>query len=235
MPRKQKKKKEPERVGNDIYGVKSNLRLEQEVKKQSKDDITRSKYYHRYYHGYTEIRNEKLNGHISIQRIYTSPWIEQDVTQMAYVYNRIIFAFLTIGTDVLFALMMTSDYFSGTHSILVAIPTFFAFLGLLLLTAALLNYIFMHKKMTWYDHHSASDGLRRASIYTSISLAVTAMCVLINMFFGVTSIGHEILLMAGLLFCAGACLLIWYIEKNIPYKEIPNTTKLPPGEKFEIW
>ncbi len=235
MPKKQKKRKEPERVGNDIYGVKSNLRLEQQVKSQSKDDITRSKYYHRYYHGYTEVRTESQSGKVHIDRIYTAPWVIQDVTRMNYVYYRIIYGILTAGVVGLFIYLMTSTYFSGTTSVFVAIPTFFAAIGLLLLCAATINYICMHKQMTWYDYHSASDGLEHASIYTAGALAVTALFVLIHIFFGVPSVGHELLLAAGILFCAGACLLIWYIEKEMPYKEIPNLTKLPPGEKFEIW
>ncbi len=233
--KKQKEKVMPEKVGNDIYGVKSNWKLEEMEQRSTKSDQTHSRYYHRYFHGYTEVRTESQSGKVHIDRYYTSPWIVQDVTRMNYVYYRIIYAICTLGAVALFIFLMTSDYFSGTHSIFVAIPTFFAALGLLLLFAATINYIFMRKKMTWYDHHSASDNIQKAALFSAISLAATALFVLIHIFFGVPSIGHELLLSAGLLFCAGACFLVWFIEKDMPYKEIDNLTKLPPGEKIQIW
>ncbi len=237
MPRKKKEKEKvmPERVGNDIYGVKSNWKLEEMEQKNTKSDATHSKYYHKYYHGYTEVRTENQQGKVHIDRFYTAPWIIQDVSQTNYIYYRLIYCILSFGSLALFIFLMTHDSFSGTHSVFVAIPTFFSALGELLMFAATLNYIFMHKQMTWYDHHSATDNIQHAALFSSISLGVTALFVVIHMFFGVTSLMDEFLLTGGLLFCGGADLFIWYMEKEMPYKEVQNNTKLPPGEKIQIW
>ena len=49
-------------VGTDIYGVKNGWKLEQRLGDTAETGFRHDDYYHKYFHGYTELRIEKLNG-----------------------------------------------------------------------------------------------------------------------------------------------------------------------------
>ncbi len=230
-----KEKKGPEKVGNDIYGVNSNWKLEQKMGKNTGDGIHRSTYYHRYFRGYTEIRTEKANGGYKVERFYTEPWLVQDVTPMMYVWYRMMYVLLVAVVCVGYFTLMCQDGFGGTCSLLVAIPEFASVIGLILLVAATINYVFMRKRMTLYDHQSSSDNLKKASVIAAVCLAATALMIVINILLGVDSVVKEFRLAGCVLLCAAAALAIYFIERGMPYREEENHTVLPAGEAHEIW
>ncbi|MCD8104425.1 MAG: hypothetical protein LUF35_05360 [Lachnospiraceae bacterium] len=229
------RKKGPEKVGNDIYGVNSNWKLDQKAGKSTEDGIRRSTYYHKYFRGYTEIRTEKANGGYKVERFYTEPWLVQDVTPAMYVWYRMMYVLLVVVTCAGYLALMCQDGFGGTYSLLVAIPEFASVVGLILLVAATVNYVFMRKRMTLYDHHSSSDNLKKASVIASACLAATALMIVVNIFLGVDSAINELKLAGCVLLCAAAAGVVYLIERGMPYREEENHTVLPAGEAHEIW
>ncbi|MCC8047453.1 MAG: hypothetical protein LIP12_18530 [Clostridiales bacterium] len=230
-----KEKKGPEKVGNDIYGVNSNWKLDQKLGKSTDDGVHRSRYYHRYFRGYTEIRTEKANGGFKVERFYTEPWLVQDVTPAMYVWYRVMYVLLVAVVCAGYFALMCQDGFGGTYSLLVVIPEFASVVGLILLAAATLNYVFMRKRMTLYDHQSSSDNLKKASVTAALCLAATALMIVVNIFLGVDSVANELRLAGCVLLCAAAALAIFFIERGMPYREEKNQTVLPAGEAHEIW
>ena len=64
-------------VGTDIYGVKNGWKLEQRLGDTAETGFRHDDYYHKYFHGYTELRIEKPNGKYKIERYYTDSWYRQ--------------------------------------------------------------------------------------------------------------------------------------------------------------
>lgn len=157
------KAKEPQKVGNDIYGLNANWKLDMKVGKSTESEIHHSRYYHKYFHGYTEVRTEKANGRYKIERFYTDPWIRHDVTPTGNVLYRFTYLGLVVAICLVFWTAMSSIDYSAKLAMLVAVPTFLSVLSLILLLAATLNYVFMRQKMTWYDYRSSSGNLKKSS------------------------------------------------------------------------
>ena len=67
-----------QKVGNDIYGVKSDWKLQQRLGETAETGFRHNDHYHKYFHGYTELRIEKPNGKYRIERYYTDDWHVQD-------------------------------------------------------------------------------------------------------------------------------------------------------------
>ncbi len=229
------KKKEPQRVGNDIYGVNSNWKLDWKTGKNTGSDIQRSNYFHKYFHGYTELRIPKPGGGYRIKRYYTEPWLVHDVKPAADVAFRALYFILTAAICLGFWMLMSSGSFDGNASLLVVIPEVPAVLSLILLLAASLNYMFMRRRMTWYDHRSSSGNLKKAAVIAAACLGATGLMVIANIFTGVSSALNELKLAGGVLICAAGALFLYLLEKNMPYREEKNDTVLPEGETHAIW
>lgn len=227
--------KERQKVGNDIYGVKANWKLDWKTGKNTGSDIQRSNYFHRYFHGYTEIRIPKPNGGYKIKRYYTEPWLVQDVEPSVYVAYRAMYFVLTMAACLGFWLLMSGEGYDGNMSVIVAVPEFLTVLSLILLFAAMLNYVFMRKRMTWYDHRSSSGNIKKAAVCAAVCMGATALMIVVNIFFGVTSVFNELKLAGGVLVCAVGALIIFLVEKDMPYREEKNDTVLPEGEAHAIW
>lgn len=228
-------KKQPEKVGNDIYGVKSNWKLDWKTGKNTGSDMTRSRYFHKYFHGYTEVRIEKPNGGFKIKRYYTEPWLVQDVEPSVYVAYRAMYVVLTLAACIGFFLLMSQDGYDGNMSVIVAVPEFLTVLALILLFAAMVNYVFMRKRMTWYDHRSSSGNLKKAAVVAAACMGATGVMIVINIFTGVASVLQELKLAGCVLVCAAGALIIFLVEKDMPYREEKNDTVLPEGEAHAIW
>ncbi len=217
----------------DIYHVRDekkpeSLRLPDPVAGKS-----RSKHYHNYFRGYTEIRTVTEKGRIKIERYYTKPWIVSDLSPKKYWLVRLLYAVLTVISVVLYIAAMIQDIPGNLHWV-VALPGLPSMILLFLLVIVCFLYITVPKKMTLWDHESSTKRIKKASLATGIVQAVTAMALI-----GFTiATGLEVVrslqcvavvLVAAI--CSGA---MFFIERKVPYTEIPNDTKLPSGEAHEI-
>ena len=229
------KKREPEKVGHDIYGVQSDWKTDQKLGKSAGTGFHHSSYFHKYFRGYTEVRTDKPGGGYRIERFYTQPWVIQDVSGQTYVLYRVIYALLFLVTVALFYRAAAMDGRAGNHSVLGAVGVVVSVVCLILLAAAVVNYCFIRRRMTLWDHQSSSGNLKKAALATAAAMTVSAVLIVVNCLFGVESIFSELQLAGSLLVPAVLSLTIYFLEKNVPYREEPNHTVLPEGEKHEIW
>lgn len=192
-----------------------------------------SGYYHRYYRGYTEVRREKSKGKFAIERIYTAPWMVQDVGDRAYVLLRIGYLLLAMISCILYVYFMAMRLPSNSCWY-VAIPGMPALAAIFLLCAAVVGYIARPRKMTLWDHGSGVKRLKFAAVLTAALQAATMLAKLIFVVLNPYAVGAELLCALGVSASAAAAYLIFHIEKRIKYREEANNTKLPDGEKHEI-
>lgn len=194
-----------------------------------------SNYYHKYFRGYTEVRNEKPNGKYSTQRIYTAPWIVQDLSGARFVLLRILYFVLAFGSGAIYFTAM-SVRVPGNSSWYVAIPGLPTIGVLFFLAACLVAYLVRPRKMTLWDHSSGSKRLKAAALCTALIQLATALAKIIFILIEPkTHVITELLCTAGVVCSACAAYLIYHVEKRVKYREEENHVILPEGEKHEIW
>ncbi len=222
----------------DIYGVKS----KNDSPFTRRDEIEapesgrrHSDYYHKYFRGYTEIRRLNEKGRITIERFYTRPWIVSGLTTAQYWLVRALFFVLTAAAAVLFLIGLGSNVIAN-YSWQVAVPGYITIILLFLLVVSTLAYIFVERKMTLWGHTSSTTKLRRFSLLSAIGQGVTAVVQAVMALVIGIDVGKTLLCALAIAVGALCALAIYLIEGKMPYKEIPNETKLPTvGEAHEIW
>lgn len=221
----------------DIYSVKG----KKESPFSTKDNpdtpehgLRHSSYYHKYFRGYSEIRKLNARGRVVSERYYTRPWIVSGLSTAQYWLVRLLYALLTAASAALFIAALCQDV-PGNYSWIVALPGYPTIAFLVLLAAATLMYILTERKMTLWAYTSSTKRLKRFALITAIIQAVTALD--LAAFTLVTgeqvpkSLGCAALVLLSAC-CSGA---LFFLERKMPYQEIPNDTKLPEGEAHEIW
>lgn len=221
----------------DIYGVRS-MKSSPFSTKDAPDvpetGYRHSDYYHKYFRGFTEVRKLNAKGRVVIERYYTRPWIVSGLSKRNYWLIRLLYAFLVAASAALFVAALLQKV-PGNFSWIVALPGFLSAIMLFLLMAVTLFYIFVEKKMTMWDYASNTKRLKVMSLATGIGQTLTALALA-----GFALFTREVLLRslvcAVLLLLAACCSgTLFFLEKKMPYTEIPNDTKLPDGETHEIW
>ena len=221
----------------DIYGVKS----KKDSPFSTKDEVDapetgfrHSSHYHKYFRGYTEIRKVNDKGRVVAERYYTRPWIVSGLSPRNYWLVRLLYALLVAASAALFITGLCLKV-PGTASWVVALPGMPSAILLFLLAVVTLTYIFVEKKMTLWDHASSTKRLKVVSLITVIGQALTALTLAV---FALAT-GEQVLKSLG---CAALVLLsaccsgaLFFLERKMPYQEIPNETRLPNGEAHEIW
>ena len=221
----------------DIYGVKS----KKDSPFSTKDEVDapetgfrHSSHYHKYFRGYTEIRKVNDKGRVVAERYYTRPWIVSGLSPRNYWLVRLLYALLVAASAALFITGLCLKV-PGTASWVVALPGMPSAILLFLLAVVTLTYIFVEKKMTLWDHTSSTKRLKVVSLITAIGQALTALTLAV---FALAT-GEQVLKSLG---CAALVLLsaccsgaLFFLERKMPYQEIPNETRLPNGEAHEIW
>lgn len=224
--------------GNDIYGVKG--RGDSFYDLENKSDIydknvgvNRSGFYHSYWRGWTEVRVNRIGKPYSIERVYTAPWIRQDLSTRDYVLVRILYGVLIALSIALFALAMTQRVGSNScwYVALFGMPTTILIFVVLWM---FVGYAKAPRKMTLYEHKSTSVYLKRICLAFFIGLCATALATVL---YALLNPGDEPLkqLLNVLLdlLAAGCVFTVFLLEKKMKYIDIPNTNK-PPAGGFEI-
>lgn len=191
-------------------------------------------HYQKYFRGYSEVRQLNAKGRVSIERVYTQPWLVSELPTAKYWLLRLLYVVLAALTTGLFIGALVQRIPSN-YTWIVSIPGYVSAILLFLLWMSTLAYIFVERKMTLWGHHSSTVNLKRYSLAVSIGQLLTAIAMA-----AVTLITQ--LHVWGSLLCAGVALLasicsgaMYFIERNVPYKEEENDYKLPNGESHEIW
>ena len=221
----------------DIYGVKDKKASPFSTKDHPdtpESGVLHSSYYHKYFRGYTEVRRLNAKGGVVSERVYTRPWIVSGLSTAQYWLVRLLYALLVAASAALFITALCRKI-PGNASLAVALPGALSVMMLILLAAATVMYLVVERKMTLWGYSSSTRRIKRFSLITAILQAVTALA--LALFALVT--GEEVPRSLG---CAGLVLLsaccsgaLFFLERRMPYREIPNDTKLPEGEAHEIW
>ena len=216
----------------DIYGVRGkrqeNLRLPDSPAKR-----TRNRHYHNYFRGYTEVRQVNEKGRVVIERYYTKPWKVSALSPRNYWLLRLLYVLLTVASVALYLTAMVQDVPGNRHWV-VAIPGMPAVIVLFLQAVTVVQYLTVPKKMTLWDHVSSTKHIKRAALAAAIIQGVTALALLSFALVSGQEIGHTLVCVLADLIAAGCSATIFFVERKVPYTEIPNDTKLPYGEAHEI-
>lgn len=223
-----------EKVGNDIYGVKSDWKLKQRLGESAETGFRHNDHYHKYFHGYTEIRIEKENGKYRIERYYTDDWYVQDVSDQKWILWKFLQLILSVFSTIGYFWLMTRPNLEGNTSRIVAIPGLTSVPLLILLLASAIGYVFTKRKMTWWEHHASTERIMRYTLITGTMLLLTGLLILLNIFGGVENAAAECGLAFGVMGTALAPFAMYFLEKKVDYKTEKNDVILPPGEAHLI-
>lgn len=218
----------------DIYGVRRGERFQYRLPDAPETGFRHSDYYHKYFRGYTEIRNKNAKGKVTIQRFYTQPWIVSGLSGRDYWLCRLLYGGLAIGSAALYVWAMCQDI-PATRSAIVALPGLPGVILLFLQAAVTLFYIAAPRRMTLWDHASTSKRLRIVSCITAGVQALAALLLAGYALFTGVRVGKSLISAGVVLLCAGLSICLFLLERKMPYTEMPNDTDLPEGEALEIW
>lgn len=224
--------------GNDIYGVRDRGMSHNDA--EGKYDIydknagvTRSGFYHSYWRGWSEVRVNRLGRPYTIERVYTAPWIRQDLSTRDYVLVRILYGLLIALAVALFSFAMTRRVGSNScwYVALFGLPS------TIIMTVNIWMYVSYAKakrKMTLWEHRSTSSYLKYVSLVYSILLCLTSLSTVLYIILNPNDEPLRQLLNVGLdLLAAGCAFVVFWLERKMKYVDIPNPNKTPAGG-FEI-
>ncbi len=226
----------------DIYGVKSSTWLEKKAQEAMGEDVPEtgfrhSRQYHVYFRGYTELREVNEKGRVTFKRYYTAPWMMCDLIDRDYWLLRVIFFLCAaIATALMIGILIRpipcmSDY---DTSWIVAIPGFPAVICTCIEVIQVLSYAVAPRKMTLGQYTQKTGRMKTFSLISGIAgvvcgLDMTVYAIVDGRAFWETVICAALMIVAGVL--VGA---IFFLEKKVPYKEVPNDTKVPEGDTYLI-
>lgn len=222
-----------EKVGNDIYGVKANWKLEQRVGESAETGFRHNNRYHKYFHGYTEVRSEKPNGRYAITRVYTDDWFVQDCSEPKWILTKLGLMGLSIVVMCMYIIVMTRPGYVVNVSQIVAIPGYMSILFLLLLCASTIGFAITKRKMTWWDHHSSTIRIKTLSAICAFMLFATAV-MMGTVTIATSGSAKEWWLITGVMACCACVIGINYFFKRIKFKRVVNNFVLPEGEAHRI-
>lgn len=195
----------------------------------------RSKAYHRFFEGYTEITVLNPDGKGSrIQRIYTGNYYRQDLTKSQRILLRLLYVALYLGAVYLFVssavLPLTSN--STWYVVLtqvVSIPFLFWIL------IVFFFYLPAGLDLTIHDYRSSSLSLQKATLYAAISLGLVALATLIFVLLNRPDEPLLELLCAAKYLAGGLLVFVMNrAEKKVNYLIIPSQNKLPGDGDTEV-
>lgn len=225
--------------GNDIYGVRDRgiSHNDAEGKMDFLDKnmgVTRSGFYHSYWRGWTEVRVDRPGMPYKVERVYTAPWIRQDLPAGKYVLVRVLYGVLLLLAAALFVFAMTRRVGSNScwYVALFGMP---ATIVMLVALWMLVAYAKAPREMTLWEHRSSSTYLRRTCLVYGVLLAATALSTCLYTALNPGDEPLRQLLNAGLeVLAAGCSFAVFHKEKRMNYVDVPNTNRPPAGGR-EIW
>ena len=202
--------------------------------KQDKSAIKHSKAYHRFFEGYSEYSVMNANGKgTSIQRIYTGNYYRQDLTRGRRILLRAAYLWLFLGALYLFVSSAIQPLASNS-TWFVVLPQAVSIPLLFWMVIAFITYMPAGRDMTIDDYRSSSLALKKASLFSAISLGATALATLIFMALNPSDQPLAELLCAAKFLAGGLFVFsIDQVERRLHYLVIPSPNK-PPEDAYEI-
>lgn len=228
-------KKKTWSYGNDIYGLRDKESISPNDAEGKLDHLdknlgfTRSSFYHAYWRGWTEVRVDRLGRPYSVERVYTAPWIRQDVPERSYILIRLLYGVLLLFAVGVFCFSMTRRI-GCNYCWYVALFGMPAVILMLLTLFVFARYVTVPRKMTLWEHRASATYLRCLSLIFSILLALTALATLTYLFLNPSDQPLLHLRNAVLeLVAFGSVFAVSQIERHIQYVDLPNDNKAPAG------
>lgn len=168
---------------------------------------------------------ENSNG--KFQRIYVGDYYRQELSVLQYIMLRVGYVLCYALSLGLFLFAALRDWLSSIL-LFVAVPIAASLVCLLLLSVALLFYVFARKKMTIGQYEETSGLLKKYSLWSAIMLVLTCLCTGVALFwYRVENSGADIV--NALLFVAAAVPVyaMRLVEKCVPYSKTPSGVPRP--------
>ncbi len=230
----------PGSSGN-IYGNKGADAITEANEKyfgDSGDTMHHSRYYHRYYEGYTEVRTERPGGkyiNYKIERVYTAPYTVVDMERREYVGWRVVYGALAVLAILLYISAFLDRRVAMNMTRLSPLTIMLTLIPLFVLAMSLIGYLTRPKLMKYYDYRTSTGRVKLWSAVSSAGCMLTVLIFAVYLIFaGSVNAGAEVLYAIRLIAAAACCLVLFLMERNVKYIEVPNKVKLPPGEYHRI-
>jgi hypothetical protein len=185
----------------------------------------RSRAYHQFFQGYTEVLEEKKNGKTAIKRVYTEDFYQQSGTKAQWIARKCAFTMVYLTSLIAFVLGAWKDcavnYFAGTIVLEGAGVLFLARSGILVW-----NYLTAPRKLELGRYREISERLQRRCL---IAGAVQMILFLVSLLYAMTMQQAELpeLLSSCFAFLLSGSLqlmlTIW--GRQISYETIQNPLK----------
>lgn len=226
---------------NNIYGNKGSDEITAANKKyfgDAEEKIHHSRYYHRYYEGYTEVRTENPgNKYVpyKIKRIYTAPYTVVDMGAGIYWAYMLCYGLLTVLGILLYLSALTDRSVSMNLSKLSAIAVILTLVPLFVFATSLIGYYFRPKKMKCYDFRTSTGRLKFWSVAAAAGCLLTVLIFLVFLLtVGSVNFFAELMYIGKLLLASAAYISVFLLERRMSYKQEPNDAVLPEGEYHRI-
>jgi hypothetical protein len=190
---------------------------------------TQSKFFHRYFEGYSEVLIEREGKPGRIQRVYTAPWYMLQSSDRRWMFRRFIYGVLVLFSTAVFIFAMTRPVASNLswHISLIGLP---ASICCFLSVVAVMLYICTPRGMTIYEKKSSSKFLKNIALVASITYILTACATAVYLILQIKKPEYlEITNIALEMIAAIALFVVYNLEATAVYITVENTNKIPPG------
>lgn len=215
-------------MGLKDWARRKNRELHRQALEDRDSRLWHSRYYHRYFEGYTETKELDRNGKEHIRRVYTADWYEQDLPKGKRIGVRLLYVMLfllmvaaVVGAGILQVGAGTRFYIVIPELITLCL---LSWLGYVLLV----NYLFMPGKLTVHEYKASSLTLRIVTLAAAIAFAVDALMAALDLaLVGGARGGWVIALFLAGTACAWGMRLM---ESRIYYKQVENPAAVRDGD-----
>ncbi len=203
------------------------------------DSIHHSRYYHRFFEGYTEVRTPDPTSRVKpykIERIYTAPYTVVDMERYMYFVYRLVYSLLLLLALVLYVSAFTDDRVAfNTNPRAAASAVMVTAVPLFVFAVSLIAYWLRPKRMKYYDYRTSTKRLKLWPLISAGGCVLAALlCGVFLLVKGSADAAAELLFIVRLIAAALACTAVFLLERRMPYKQIENDVILPEGEYHRI-
>lgn len=192
-----------------------------------------SRFYHKYFEGYTEYKRLDKKGKMKITRVYTGQYYRQDMSTKQKVLYRLTYLALYV--------IALIGFFSGTmqdipenYNIYINLITAVTVPFLFWVALALVNYLFIEGDMKISDYKSGPVRLKNATLGSFVMCVLRLLSLLLFCAIARDGVDEGSLVAIGASLLAGICaILMNRLERKVPYLPIENQVT-PERDGVEI-
>lgn len=182
-------------------------------------------FYGRYFEGYEEYRVMKgSQGKVRREFRYVGDYYRHALSRRLWVELKMLYALLTAGSAALYLHASTMRVVSN-QQFYVAFFQSLAVIGNIWYIWVLANYLAAPRDMKIYEFKSTSRQLKRSAPLLAGVYALTALGVLVSLVMNGEQRGLQALCLAEDLLAGALLAGVFFLERRVEYKTIPNAQK----------